>query len=32
MTPLSVWENAASPNALIQAITEHDWEMIFIQG
>jgi hypothetical protein len=32
MTPLPVWENAASPNELIQTITNHDWEMIFVQG
>jgi hypothetical protein len=32
MTPLSAWEVVGSPNELIHASANHDWEMIVIQG
>jgi Family of unknown function (DUF5691) len=32
ITPLSTWEKAGSPEQLIRAIVNHDWELSIIQG
>jgi Family of unknown function (DUF5691) len=32
ITPLSTWEKAGSPEQLIHAVANHDWELSVIQG